>query len=96
MSQVDPVQKSFAAALVWIVRIGLVAMAVTFVLYVSGSAPSAIPADEVADYWHLDSGEYRDATGGHQGWQWIRDIGDGSTLAFAAQHPFPKAGGTYG
>lgn len=91
MSHVDPVQEGFAKVLIWIVRIGLVAMAATFVLYVSSTVGSALPVDGVADYWHLDSAEYRDVTSGAQGWQWIRDIGDGSTLAFSALVFFPAS-----
>ena len=91
MSQVDPVQKGFASVLIWIVRIGLIIMTVSFVLYVSGSVRSSVAPDEVPDYWHLDSCEYRDAAGGHQGWQWMRDLGNGTTLAFAGLIFFPAS-----
>lgn len=85
----DPVQDAYAGLLVWFVRVALLALFVTFVLYAAGVVPSELPVSEVPDSWHLSAEEYAAATGAPAGWAWIGALGEGRTLAFAALVLFP-------
>lgn len=86
---IDPVQESYAALLVWFVRIALLGLFVSFALYATGLIPSTLDIAEVPDSWHLSAEAYAEATGGVTGWAWVRTLGEGRTLAFASLVLFP-------
>ena len=62
-SAIEPVQQSFARMLVWLVRIGLALLFLTFVLYAAEIVPSAIPLRDVPDLWSLSASEYVEQSG---------------------------------
>ena len=71
-------------------RIGLVALLVSFFLYASGIIPPAVPHDVLSNYWHLDVQRYMEAIDedclelGHAvtGWAWIKLLGKGDYLNY--------------
>lgn len=72
-------------------RLGLVLLVITFLLYVFGIIKPAVPHDALANYWTLDSHSYLEAIEhdylhlGHlvTGWSWLRLLGKGDYLNFS-------------
>lgn len=88
-NRVEPVQRSFATMLSWLVRIGLGLLFVAFVLYAAGVVPSTVALDDVPSLWHLDAAAFTEETGREPGWSWLRSLNEGRTLVFAALVVFP-------
>ena len=86
---VDDVQLIYASLLVWFVRIALIALFATFILYAAGVVGSAIDIADVPNRWHLSAGEYAVATQAEAGWSWLRLLDQGRTLSLAALVLFP-------
>lgn len=86
---IEPVQQSFARMLVWLVRVGLALLFVTFVMYAAEIVPSAIPLRDVPDLWTLSASEYVEQSGLETGWGWVSRISEGRTLVFASLVLFP-------
>ncbi len=89
ISNIEPAQLSFASMLVWLVRIGLGILFVTFIVYASGLVPSVVTIADVPDYWHLSAEEYAERTNLEIGWAWVGDFEQGRTLVFAGLVFFP-------
>ena len=86
---IEPVQQTFASMLIWLVRVALAFLFVSFVIYAAGLVPSPIPLDDVPDLWHLSASEYAARTDLALGWSWLRALDQGRTLVFAALVLFP-------
>ncbi len=86
---VDPVQLVYARMLMWVVRIALAAIFVTFVLYVGRVLPAVVDVAQVPEVWHLSARNYAAETGRALGWQWVRDLEQGPILVFASLILFP-------
>lgn len=88
---VEPVQIAYARLLGVAVLAGFVFLFAGFVLYSAGVPASGTPIDEVPELWHLSAEEFAERTSRELGWRWVRDIGQGDLLAFAAVVYFPSA-----
>jgi hypothetical protein len=88
---VDPVQTDVALIISWIVRIGIVLMLGTFVLYVTGIIPSATEPQNVASAWDLGASVAGQAVGSESAWAWIAALSDSVSISFAAIVLFPLA-----
>ena len=91
INQIEPAQLSYATLLVWLVRVGLVAMFVLFLPYAIGWVPAAIPIGDVPIYWSMDASTYARTVGVSTGWQWIHFLNDSGVLAFVGTILFPMA-----
>lgn len=63
--------------------VGLVGIIVTFVIYVFGILPAAVPKSDLPNYWIHSVHEYLDKAGVEAGWSWILQLGKGDMLNFA-------------
>lgn len=63
-------------------KTGLLALVVTFLVYLSGVLPPRIPVADLPRYWALPVKEYLAATGLHGGWSWVGLLGHGDVLNF--------------
>lgn len=63
-------------------KVGLVALVVTFFIYVFGIFSPYIPVEELPNYWKLPVKEYLKITGIHPGWTWLSLVGKGDFLNF--------------
>ncbi len=63
-------------------KLGLLGLVVTFVVYVSGLLPAHIPVGELPRYWSMPVKEYLHETGIHAGWGWLGMLGRGDFLNF--------------
>lgn len=62
------------------VRIGLVALVASFVLYILGVLPSSLPPAQLPEVWGLPVSQYLARTGAPSGWAWIHRLGQGDVL----------------
>lgn len=82
MSKPSEEQIRYALMLSKGMKIGLIALIVTFFLYVSGIVPAHIPKNALSDFWHLPVAEYLHSTGIESGWSWVYLIKKGDFLNF--------------
>jgi hypothetical protein len=64
-------------------RVGLLGLAATCVMYLFGILPASVPLNDISNYWQLSVNDYMAATGTHAGWAWVHYIGKGDYLNFA-------------
>ena len=62
--------------------VGLTALVVTFILYVSGILEPLIPLVKVETYWVLPVNEYLEKSGMLAGWAWFGNLEFGDMLNF--------------
>ena len=82
MNEVDREQATYARWLSAGVAIGFLALAASFLAYVTGLVPPGIPPETLPQYWKLPVAEYVRATGAPTGWSWIRRLDEGDLLNF--------------
>ncbi len=75
-------QLAYAQLLDGGMKVGLLGLVVTFLVYVSGLLPARIPVDDLPRYWSMPVKEYLAATGIHAGWGWLGLLGNGDFLNF--------------
>jgi hypothetical protein len=63
-------------------RLGLALLAITFIAYVSGLAEPQVPIEKLPSLWALSAEEFRNATGGPLGWEWVALLGRGDYLTY--------------
>jgi hypothetical protein len=63
-------------------KIGFVALLVTFAAYVSGLLQPSVPLQDVSRYWGLSVHDYLIATGNKPGWAWLHLLHKGDFLNF--------------
>lgn len=82
-------QKRYAAVLDIGMKVGLLALVIVFIIYLTGVLSPHTPVDKVSDYWGLkvhDSGNttgYLTAAGVGSGWSWLGRLSEGDFLNFA-------------
>lgn len=64
------------------IKIGLLSITVTFIIYLSGILTSHIPISDLPKYWSMSAKQYLKATDIHTGWSWLGMIGNGDFLNF--------------
>ncbi len=75
-------QLAYAQLLDGGMKLGLLGLVVTFLVYVSGALPARIPVQDLPRYWSMPVKEYLAATGVHAGWGWVGLVGHGDFLNF--------------
>ena len=62
--------------------IGLVALIISFGIYIAGIIPPRIPLNELSAYWGLSAKDYLARSGIHTGWSWMRMLGYSDFMNF--------------
>lgn len=75
-------QREYARVLDIGMKIGLVAIIITFIIYLSGIFSPYIPVNDLPKYWGLSVHKYLEETGIHQGWSWVGMLDKGDFLNF--------------
>jgi phosphoglycerol transferase MdoB-like AlkP superfamily enzyme len=75
-------QLAYATILDWGMKIGLIGIIITFVIYLFGIFPAYIPVEELPRYWKLNVHNYLEVTGIQSGWTWLKLISKGDFLNF--------------
>ncbi len=63
-------------------KVGLLALVITFVIYLSGILSPHIPVNDLPKYWGLSVHKYLNHTGIHTGWTWVSMLAKGDFLNF--------------
>ncbi len=63
-------------------KVGLLMLIITFVIYMTGLFSPYIPVKELPKYWGMSVHDYLQVTGIHAGWSWLGMLGKGDFLNF--------------
>jgi hypothetical protein len=63
-------------------KIGMLILFITFIIYMTGILSPYIPVQELPNYWKLPVHKYLEVTGIHPGWAWLGMLGKGDFLNF--------------
>jgi len=80
----DRVQLAYASVLSVAATLGMVLIAVGYLLYVFDILPSLASAADIAAHWHLKASELHKAVQVPSGWNWIGELGRGDVLSYAS------------
>ena len=61
-------------------KVGLLSIIVTFIIYMSGILPPHIAINDLPKYWGMSVKQYLKATHIHTGWSWLGMLGNGDFL----------------
>lgn len=75
-------QLAYAKLLDLGMKLGLLTLVVTFIIYVFGILTPHISVEQLPNYWNLPVKEYLKVTGIHTGWAWLNLVGEGDILNF--------------
>jgi hypothetical protein len=75
-------QLAYAKLLDFGMKLGLLALIITFIVYLSGILSPYIPVNDLPRYWSMSVHKYLEATGIHPGWTWVGMLGKGDFLNF--------------
>jgi hypothetical protein len=73
-------QLAYAQLLDSAMKIGVLLLTATFLLYVSGVLPPHVPVRDLPLYWSMPVKQHLAATGLHAGWGWLRHVHKGDLL----------------
>lgn len=63
-------------------KLGLLILVITFIVYATGILTPFIPVNDLPKYWGMPVHKYLEATGIHPGWSWIVMLNKGDFLNF--------------
>lgn len=63
-------------------KVGLIMLVITFVIYLLNALTPHIPVNDLPKYWSMPVNEYLKATDIHTGWSWLYQLGKGDFLNF--------------
>ncbi|MDH4232375.1 MAG: hypothetical protein OEW04_10160 [Nitrospirota bacterium] len=75
-------QLAYAKLLDLGMKVGLLMLVITFIIYLFGIFSPYIPVDELPKYWTMSVKDYLKATDIHPGWTWLGMVGKGDFLNF--------------
>jgi len=75
-------QLAYATILDKGMKIGLLMLVISFIIYVTGILTPYIPVNDLPKYWTMSVHKYLEATGIHPGWAWLKLLGKGDFLNF--------------
>jgi hypothetical protein len=75
-------QRKYAGILDKGMKIGLLMLIITFVVYLSGILVPHVPVSDLPKYWSMPVHQYLEKTNIHLSWTWIHMLGKGDFLNF--------------
>jgi hypothetical protein len=63
-------------------KVGLLVLIITFIIYATGIFAPYIPVNDLPKYWSMPVHQYLEVTGIHPGWAWLELLGTGDFLNF--------------
>ncbi|MEJ5228346.1 hypothetical protein [Thermodesulfovibrio sp.] len=75
-------QIAYAKWLDWGMKIGLLLLIITFIIYITGILSPQIPISDLPKYWKLKAHEYLSSAGIQAGWAWVSMVTKGDFLNF--------------
>src|SRR6266542_5233791 len=77
-------QLSYAGILDIGMKIGLLWLIITLIIYLTGILTPHIPVNDLPKYWGMSVHKYLEQTGIHPGWSWLHMLSKGDFLNFTA------------
>ena len=78
----SPEQLAYANLLDKGMKLGLLMLVISFIIYLTGILTPYIPVNDLPKYWGMSVHKYLEATGIHPGWTWLALVGKGDFLNF--------------
>ena len=75
-------QLAYAKLLDLGMKLGLLTLVITFIVYVFGIFTPHVAVEELPNYWNLPVKKYLNVLNIHTGWSWLSMIGKGDFLNF--------------
>src|SRR5512135_2287068 len=75
-------QLAYATLLDLGMKVGLLGLIITFIIYATGIFAPQIPVNDLPKYWSLPVYSYLEQTGIHPGWAWLGMLDKGDFLNF--------------
>ncbi|MFZ5998625.1 MAG: hypothetical protein ACOYW7_14240 [Nitrospirota bacterium] len=75
-------QLAYAKLLDLGMKLGLVMLVVTFIVYLSGILTPHVPVNDLPKYWGMSVHKYLEVTNIQPGWAWLGMLGKGDFLNF--------------
>lgn len=75
-------QLAYAAILDKGMKIGLLMLIITFIIYLTGILSPYVPVNDLPKYWTMPVHTYLEKTGIHPGWAWLYLLDKGDFLNF--------------
>ena len=75
-------QLAYARLLDQGMKVGLLMLVITFLIYLSGVLTPHVAVNDLPNYWKLSVNKYLEATGINAGWAWLGMLGKGDFLNF--------------
>lgn len=75
-------QIAYAKLLDMGMKLGLLSLVVTFIIYLTGILAPYVPVNDLPKYWSMPVKTYLQETGIHTGWSWLYMLGKGDFLNF--------------
>lgn len=72
----------YAKWLDWGMKIGLLLLILTFIIYLTGILPPQIPISDLPKYWKMKAHDYLVSAGIQPGWAWLSLVTKGDFLNF--------------
>lgn len=63
-------------------KLGLIVLVITFIIYLLGFLPNQIPINELPNLWKLNVHDFLEKTGLPTGWGWFKNINKGDYLNY--------------
>lgn len=79
----SPEQKRYGAILNVAMKVGLLVLLITFILYLVGVPKPHVPVGDVSANWDKKVGDYLEVTKIEKGWTWTKHLGQSDFLTFA-------------
>jgi hypothetical protein len=77
---ITPRRRAFADGMEWGVRIGLLALAIGYILYLTGILRPHVPTEHLIANWHLPAHQLIETCRLHTGWSWALEFHEGDYL----------------
>lgn len=78
----SPEQLAYANLLDKGMKLGLLMLVISFIIYLTGILTPYIPVHDLPKYWGMSVHKYLETTGIHPGWTWLALVGKGDFLNF--------------
>lgn len=75
-------QMVYATLLDWGMKIGFVALLISFILYLTGILPPYVALEDLPRYWHMSAAQYLKEAHVPHGWGWVHLLNKGDFLNF--------------
>ncbi|MHB8880932.1 MAG: hypothetical protein ACYC69_05390 [Thermodesulfovibrionales bacterium] len=75
-------QMAYAKLLDIGMKLGMLSLLITFILYVFGILTPHIPVSDLPKYWSMPVKQYLEVTGIHPGWAWLHMLNRGDFVNF--------------